>query len=929
MKLFNFLLLIFFINNIAVGQDLNFEWVKEVDLIPSPWYENDCIAVDANKNLYMAGNFEYTKDFDPGPATFNLASYPDPGMYISKLDSFGNFLWAKSLPGKKDNFLRDLVVDEAGNMYCSGNFKDTTDFDPGPGTHYLISDILTEYNGFLAKYNADGEFQWAIKLNGNGTNSLALDKAGNIYTCGTFLNNEDIDPGPGVITSQIVAIHMCVRKFDNNGNFTWAKMLLCDMYSKATRIKLDKDNNIYVEGTLEGAVDFDPGIGVYKLRSSDGSYNSYFVCKLDAAGDFKWAKVPGGGSIQPDDQGNLIRYGGNGSVTKYDANGDMLWTKTTGGVPKVGSNMDDRHLVVDKFGSIYVCGIFTSTRDFDPGPGVFNMTANTATFFFEDMFISKLDANGNFVWAKQIGGEGPEISNQMIVDESGSLYITGNYGYTVDFDPGPGIHNMTHYPGATFFLKLNPCTTQTDTTLTVNTCDSFTLNNVTYDTSGIYTQVLRNVSGCDSFIIVKLTINKTNTYQNIAACKEFSFNNRMYTSSGLYTDTLTSSNGCDSIVHLNLLIKAVSYNSVNITICEGQNYFGHTSTGSYTDTLTGANGCDSIRTVNLVVSNRVYKTVVTAVCDGDNYFGHVTSGVYIDTLKAASGCDSIRTVNLTVYPKKTTTIYQSICKGQNYAGHSSSGIYYDTLVTYLGCDSTIAIHLTVNPLPKPYLGNDRNICYGQMIILNPGIFKTYSWQDSTKGNNFTATAVGTYTVYVIDTNLCSAADTIRITRMDTIPRNFLPADKTICSGKALQLLSGNYQLYQWNTGEQTPSITITEPGRYFLTVKDFNNCTGIDTVEIIKRNDCIPISIPNAFSPNADGNNDFFKPTITQEVAAFTMEIYNRFGQKLFETRNIVPGWDGKYKGTLQNSGAYIYRIYFKNESGYVYDKKGTFILLR
>ena len=111
-------------------------------------------------------------------------------------------------------------------------------------------------------------------------------------------------------------------------------------------------------------------------------------------------------------------------------------------------------------------------------------------------------------------------------------------------------------------------------------------------------------------------------------------------------------------------------------------------------------------------------------------------------------------------------------------------------------------------------------------------------------------------------------------------------------------------------------------------VTDSNNCTGKDTITLI-RNNCIPISIPNAFTPNKDGKNDIFKPTISQDTKNYSMIIYNRYGQKIFESGSYSIGWDGTYKGKEQPAGTYVYRIVFTNNFGYLSENNGTVMLLR
>jgi len=168
-----------------------------------------------------------------------------------------------------------------------------------------------------------------------------------------------------------------------------------------------------------------------------------------------------------------------------------------------------------------------------------------------------------------------------------------------------------------------------------------------------------------------------------------------------------------------------STSTIDTTICNGQNYFGHTSTGTYIDTYTNARGCDSARTLHLTVKPKSFSTFTTTICEGQAYFGYTTTGIHIDTLVAANGCDSVRTINLTVNKKTYDTITVAICQGQSYLGYTATGSYNDTLVNAAGCDSITTLNLTINnnctaaPTCNGSLGNPVvNITFGSGN--NPG-----------------------------------------------------------------------------------------------------------------------------------------------------------------------------------------------------------------
>ncbi len=159
----------------------------------------------------------------------------------------------------------------------------------------------------------------------------------------------------------------------------------------------DDAGNVYTTGYFNGMVDFDPGAGIFNLSS--GGAGSVFVSKLDSAGNFVWAKAFGGSS---DDRGNGIS--------------------------------------LDGLGNVYTTGYFEATADFDPGAGTFNLSSAGG----KDVFVSKLDTVGNFVWAKALSntGTGYGIGNGIALDELGNVHTTGYFEGTADFDPGAGTFNL-------------------------------------------------------------------------------------------------------------------------------------------------------------------------------------------------------------------------------------------------------------------------------------------------------------------------------------------------------------------------------------------------------------------------------------------------------------------------------------------------------
>jgi len=421
------------------------------------------IAVDGSGNVYTTGLFKGTVDFDPGAGTNNLTSVGGEDIFISKLDAAGNFLWAKSMGGTIDDRGTSIVVDASGNVYTSGYFQGIADFDPGAGTSNLTS--TGSWDIFILKLDAAGNFLWAKNMGGiigDRGNSMAVDGSGNVYTTGLFQGTGDFDPGAG--TSNLTSAgdyDIFISKLNASGNFLWAKSMGGTSFEGGYSIAVDGSGNVYTTGFFQGTVDIDPGAGTSNFTSA-GSYD-IFISKLDTAGNFLWAKSMGatiddrGYSIAVDGSANVYTTGlfhgtvdfdpGAGTnnltsagsedifISKLDAAGNFLWAKSMGGT----STDISTAIAVDGSGNIYTTGYFYGTADFDPGAGTSNLTS-VGNY---DIFISKLDAAGNFLWAKSMGGTIGDRGYSIAVDGSGNVYTTGYFNGTADFDPGAGTSNLT------------------------------------------------------------------------------------------------------------------------------------------------------------------------------------------------------------------------------------------------------------------------------------------------------------------------------------------------------------------------------------------------------------------------------------------------------------------------------------------------------
>ena len=438
------------------------------------------VATDSSGNVYSTGLFSGTVDFDPGPNSFNLTSTGQNDIFVLKYDVFGNFIWVKSIGGIPGETVSSITLDNLGNIYITGDFWGTVDFNPGSGTFNVTSSGLNDV--FTLKLDASGNFVYAKSLSGtdyNCGNTVAIDVSGNVYTTGFFMGTVDFDPGLGTFNlTSIGSTDIFISKLDASGNFVWAKSMGGIGYDEVRSMVIDSLGNVYTTGNYMSTVDFDPGLGVSNLTSA-GSKN-IFVSKLDASGNFIWAKSLGGGdlttvnSIVIDNSCNVYTTGyfrgiadfdpGPGNydlmttdsvyyvfISKLNSSGDFLFAKSIGGSTV---NTTGTAIGLDNSGNIYTIGSFGESVDFDPGPGSFYITP----IGIVDLFILKLDSLGNYLYAKSVGGSGYISGLSLEIDLKGSIYIIGNICCgTFDFDPTIGTYNLTSTNGYTdiFVFKLN------------------------------------------------------------------------------------------------------------------------------------------------------------------------------------------------------------------------------------------------------------------------------------------------------------------------------------------------------------------------------------------------------------------------------------------------------------------------------------------
>ncbi|HOZ51112.1 MAG TPA: gliding motility-associated C-terminal domain-containing protein, partial [Chitinophagaceae bacterium] len=268
------------------------------------------------------------------------------------------------------------------------------------------------------------------------------------------------------------------------------------------------------------------------------------------------------------------------------------------------------------------------------------------------------------------------------------------------------------------------------------------------------------------------------------------------------------------------------------------------------------------------------------------------------------------------------------------------------LTDTIGCSDSFSHFVHIQDAPfVTFEVSDSIVCLGDPIFFNDSmnIFTqstTWDFGDGLIISNVsdlthTYDMAGLYTVTLTGTNLKCAPSQFSIPiEVKPYPNINLGKDTMICPGITSSILLADINnpsaIYLWNTGETTNSISVTEPGRYWAMATTANStCSTTDSIWI--KRDCY-LNIPNSFSPNGDGRNDYFLPRelLSSGLSSFTMDIYNRWGENIFTTDKIDGrGWDGKYNGIDQPFGVFVYIINAKFNNNISKTFTGNITLIR
>lgn len=817
-------------------------------------------------------------------------------------------VWGTLFGGNSLDGIVSIDTDSENNLLATGYTFSHIDFPVQSYGNFFEGNIVDESDIFVLKFDSIGQLIWSTYYGGstieNGS-MITTDKANNVWIVAETESDDLPVEDAGTYYEDIFSSSgdIFILKFDKNGNRIWATYYGSDL-AKGFAIEADNYGHIWITGETDGS------FPTYNTPySTFGGFQDAFILKFDTAGNRMLASLwggseyDGGHSICSDADGNIFITGQTASpnfptqnantffqqniaggrdayLAKFDSTGNPLWSTYFG-----GNNNDNGYAIeTDEMGNIFAIGYTKSDTNFP--------LLNAGTFYqdtlkgTDDTYLVKFDNHGNLLWSTYYGGSDADqmrFYDHMAIDKCNNVYVTfrtaspdittkdmgnchyykGNHGggddcFIAQFN-NDGDLNWATYIGGNGRDQYNPLALQKDNTLIMG--GEFI--NYTISTSlpllnpGGVTYFEDIPQGADDSFILKFEPPETTFSQSQTNAK------------------CTSCNGSATVTVLDCNTPPYTFTWSNGTVATDINSTTHTVSGlcagEYSVIVESCNTkTDTVYYTITSESEVITANATDSICVGDSVLiGNVyrsTPGIYTDTLIEGSsyGCDSITTIALSVVDVFTTNTVDTICVGDSVLigneFRSTAGSYNDTLTASggFGCDSIIVTRLVV--------------------------------RNNTINFNF-------------DTSFYCLADP------DPIPSNngSTPGVFTIDNNGTIDSLTGMVDLQASGIGD-------------FLITFTANNVCRYDSSVSLQIDSCLPLPttffVPSAFSPNGDQINDTFFPVITNiSEDEYRFYIFNRVGEEIFYSDAPYIGWNGRLKNNTVQSGIYVWKIAFSDQS--------------
>ena len=769
----------------------------------------------------------------------------------------------------------------------------------------------------------------------------------------------------GFQTNQQGANDIIVIKFDTAANQLWESYCGGNFSESGPSFSSDKHGSLYIGGGTNS----NTGINFKGLDTSLSGFNDLFVTKVSKGGSKIWSSYFGGNNgddfpnFQIDKFDNLYIGGGRtSSILGISFKGHQ---DTFGGV-------------LDAFLMKISCSHYDTIRDTicRGDTLLYKSKKYSQAGFYTDSFLT-WDICDSFI-TLHLTVLRKDTTYLYDTICSGTSYVWNGQNRTTS---GVYRDTLVNNVGCDSFLILHLLVKRTDTAQVYDTsCANLpkTFNGQNLILAGVYRDTLKNIMGCDSHIFyhfIPKSIYETPLSRAVCAGDSSLFGGRYYKQGGVYYDTLKTKRGCDSVLKLTLTINPLDTIKLTQTICQGKSYNFYsqvlTSQGTYSHKFTNRNGCDSLILMTISVIDSSTYRFSRMLCSGQSFpFNNQTltqAGVYRDTFVNYLGCDSFVTLNLSFGLVLYDTLRQTVCAGQVFRGYSSPGTYKETYKSILGCDSILTIYLKHLPATeyktishskcgafrygsstytqndsftetiKNYLNCDSIVTKHLVYITEPRpkflADKTIEFCEEIihKGQRKTTSFFTQDTVKSLEFPYCDSLYQPIFYRREGRPilRPLTKQIDTVIKGETTSIRVSGAQNYRWTTGEQSPSIRpqINEDKIFEVTAWNLADCEEKMQFNIYAIDQPL-IDFPTAFSPNGDGLNDYFTPNLSGNISIDYFQIYNRWGEKVYEHSPFSKGWDGSYQSQPAANGLYTYTLRY-SYLGRSFTRSGEVMMVR
>ena len=952
------------VNGVAAGTGSTFSYnfpavsTYAVQLIAG----NGVCSASANGLVYTTdkcGNaqYQFKKTYGAGlnSGCIDIAASPDGGSVLAsrvvmvnggffdaailKLDAGGNTQWMYRYTDNGNSMFRKIKNTADGGYIAVGNIS-------GAGTSGGV-------RSFIVKTTASGAISWSRELtvqNNNFNEGLDIIQSadGSYYFTGSIISNGIGGSGNDVL----------VVKLTSAGSIVWSNSY--DARGSEAGTGLAEENaHLIVCGNLSGQNN--TGF-LLQLNKSDGSTLWAKTFRTTDENFLDVQSLPDGYYV------NAMRKFSNGFYTdqvflKTDFNGKVIYSTYTRPFGAAVA-LDWASSVVKPNGNI----VSEASPSFG-GPYLdftIHETSMVSGLIWAKRYnkpsswINKLAIAGNTIWA---GGNSLEASAPPVQTFVMKLDSAGNTGQCPSEKTGMDILPLQYIPGAADFkintIKFDINTQHNATPTDVNTnricqyvkcdsvatpldtcqlCNSININGqdsvCSFTNPFVYS--VKKTPGCPAVPTLYLT---DSTYGSITKLNDSSFSIQ-FKKTGPVQLIATINNNCGTLtdtLHIHTFSSPGTINlGPDVQLCKFSTLKLNAGSG-FASYEWNDGSVDSVLTV---FTPGLYAVTAKDHC-GNSYTDAINitlaPDIPFDLGPDLQKCNN-DTLTITApgsFPAYSWAINYNIStlQGSTVKLWPSKDTTY-TVVGQLanGCTVVDTIRIKVNHSMPLQLGNDTSFCAGDSLVIKaPAGFSNYVWQDGSAAPVYTAAAAGLYYLQATAPNGCVSKDSLYVKNVYPTPLNFLDAATSICNGKTLQLQPvGSWSAYHWSNNSSSPYINITNTGTYWLQVTSADGCRGSDTIVVQQGKNCgIGIYFPNAFTPDGNGSNDTYKAIVYTVPDKFHLLIYNRFGEKVFETTDFKQGWNGVYKGLAQPAGGFAWYCAYQFTGAPAKMEKGSLVLVR